>query len=229
MLKSSLVFDEFSSIFVNGIDSHIAVARDYRSATTLGLQDLSQLKKDYGHDQAEVIINIVGNVISGQVSGDTAKQLTERFGKIMQDRTSISITSEDTSTSKSKQLDYAIPVSKISTLSSGAFVGMVADDPDNKINLKVFHNEIQNDHEAIKQEEDRYKPIPVFKNVSTTELKGRYSKVKEDINQLFWVELSIIKKRNEAKVGGTSATCQSNDSLDKTAKEVKVNQQSVSM
>jgi len=201
MLKSSLVFDEFSSIFVNGIDSHIAVARGYRAATTLSLQDLSQLKKDYGHDQAEVIMNIVGNVISGQVSGDTAKQLSERFGKIMQDRTSISITSEDTSTSKSKQLDYAIPVSKIATLSSGAFVGMVADDPDNKINLKIFHNEIQNDHEAIKREEDNYKPIPVIKNISATEIQETYSRIKEDINNLFFVELAMIKARNEAEAG----------------------------
>lgn len=96
-------------------------------------------------------MNIVGNVISGQVTGDTAKQLSERFGKIMQDRHSVSINSEDTSTSRSTQLDYAIPASKIASLSSGHFVGMVADDPNNKIDLKVFHNEIQNDHEALEK------------------------------------------------------------------------------
>jgi hypothetical protein len=230
MLKSSLVFDEFSSIFVNGIDSHIAVARGYRSATTLGLQDLSQLKKDYGHDQADVIMNIVGNVISGQVSGDTAKQLSERFGKIMQDRTSISITSEDTSTSKSKQLDYAIPVSKIATLSSGAFVGMVADNPDNKINLKVFHNEIQNDHEAIRLEEDNYKSIPVIKNVSATEIQETYARIKEDIYNLFFIELSTIKARNEIEDAGAenSAAHQVNEISNRVV-DNEDNQQSVSM
>lgn len=230
MLKSSIVFDEFSSIFVNGIDSHIAVARGYRAATTLGLQDLSQLKKDYGHDQAEVIMNIVGNVVSGQVSGETAKQYSERFGKIMQDRTSVSITSEDTSTSKSKQLDYAIPVSKIATLSSGEFVGMVADDPDNKINLKVFHNEIQNDHETIKQEEDNYRPIPVIKNVSATEIQETYTRIKDDINNLFFVELAIIKARNEAaaEIGGASAVHQANEILNEVVED-KSNHQSLSM
>jgi len=93
----------------------------------------SQLRKDYGKEQADVIMNIVGNIISGQVTGDTAKQLSERFGKIMQDRTSYSINSSDTSISKSKQFDSSIPASKISALSSGEFVGMVADNPDQKI------------------------------------------------------------------------------------------------
>ncbi|RKR80060.1 type IV secretory system conjugative DNA transfer VirD4/TraG family protein [Mucilaginibacter gracilis] len=230
MLKSSLVFDEFSSIFVNGIDTHIAVARGYLSATTLGLQDLSQLKKDYGRDQADVIMNIVGNVISGQVTGDTAKQYSERLGKIMQDRTSINISSEDTSVNKSKQLDYAVPASKIATLSSGQFVGMVADDPDNKIALKIFHNEIQNDHVALKKEEDNYKPIPVVKQVSAEEIQETYAKVKEDINNLLFTELAMIKARNEAEaeMGGASAVNQAKEILNQKIEE-KGNQQSVSM
>ncbi|MGF7081982.1 conjugal transfer protein MobC [Mucilaginibacter sp. UYCu711] len=229
-LKSSLIFDEFPTIFFNNIDSVIATARSNKVATTLAVQDLSQLKKDYGHDQAEVIMNIVGNVISGQVSGDTAKQLSERFGKIMQDRTSISITSEDTSTSKSKQLDYAIPVSKIAALSSGEFVGMVADDPNNKINLKVFHSEIQNDHEVIKREEDNYRPIPVIKNVSATEIQETYARIKDEINNLFFVELEMIKARNEAEaeLGAASAVRQANEILNEVAED-KGNHRSVSM
>jgi hypothetical protein len=92
----------------------------------------------YGKEQAEVIMNITGNIISGQVTGTTAKTLSERFGKIMQDRESFSINSNDTSVSKSKQLEMAIPVSSIASLSSGEFVGMVADDPTEKIALKAF-------------------------------------------------------------------------------------------
>jgi len=232
MLKSSLVFDEFSSIFVNGIDTHIAVARGYRSATTLGLQDLSQLKKDYGRDQADVIMNIVGNVISGQVTGDTAKQYSERLGKIMQDRTSINISSEDTSVNKSKQLDYAVPASKIATLSSGQFVGMVADDPDNKIDLKIFHNEIQNDHAALKKEEDNYKPIPVVKQVSSEEIQETYARVKEDINNLLFTELAMIKARNEAEAdtGGALAMRKVNEGLNLTKVDNNKNiERSISM
>ncbi len=141
-LKSSLVFDEFPTIFFNGIDNLIATARSNKVATCLGMQDFSQLKKDYGGDQASVIMNIVGNIISGQVMGETAKLLSERFGKISQLKESVSVNRNDTSISKSSQMDFAIPQSKISSLSSGEFVGMVADDPDQKIKLKVFHCEI---------------------------------------------------------------------------------------
>ncbi|HSZ33433.1 MAG TPA: conjugal transfer protein MobC, partial [Puia sp.] len=83
-LKSSLIFDEFPTIFFNGIDGLIATARSNKVATCLGMQDFSQLKKDYGGDQASVIMNIVGNIICGQVMGETAKLLSERFGKISQ-------------------------------------------------------------------------------------------------------------------------------------------------
>ena len=70
----------------------------------------------------------------------------------MQDRESLSINSTDTSISRSKQLESAVPLSKISALSSGEFVGMVADDPDCKIDLKTFHCEILNDQDALKKE-----------------------------------------------------------------------------
>lgn len=134
-------------------------------ATCLGIQDFSQLRKDYRRDQADVIMNIIGNITSGQVTGDTAKQLSERFGRIMQDRESLSINSGDTSISRSKQLESAIPPSKISALSSGEFVGMVADDPDCKIELKAFHGEILNDHDSLKKEQDAYMDIPAIRKL----------------------------------------------------------------
>jgi len=77
------------------------------------------LKKDYGKEQADVIVSITGNIISGQVMGETSKLLSERFGKIMQDRQSVSVNRSDTSINHSKQLDSAIPASKIAALSSG--------------------------------------------------------------------------------------------------------------
>lgn len=118
MQKSSLIFDEFPTIYLNNMDSLIATARSNKVATTLGVQAISHLRKDYGKEQADVIMNITGNVISGQVTEDTAKQLSERFGRIMQDRSSYSINSADTSISRSKQLEAAIPPSKIAALSS---------------------------------------------------------------------------------------------------------------
>lgn len=189
-LKSSLVFDEFPTIYLNNMDSLIATARSNKVATCLGIQDFSQLRKDYGREQAEVIMNIVGNIISGQVTGDTAKQLSERFGKIMQDRESLSINSQDTSISRSKQLEAAIPPSKIAALSSGEFVGMVADNPDQKIELKTFHGGIVNDHLALKKETDAYQPIPVIRNMNQAVVQKNYEQVKNDIQEIIEAELT---------------------------------------
>lgn len=182
--KCSLVFDEFPTIYFNGIDNLIATARSNKVAVTLAVQDYSQLKKDYGREQAEVIMNIVGNIICGQVTGDTAKQLSERFGKINQIKESFSINAMDTSVSKSTQLDYAIPASKIAGLSSGEFVGMVADDPTNKIDLKTFHCQIQNDHETIQQEELAYHEIPAVRTINQSEIIMTYQRIREDIRDL---------------------------------------------
>lgn len=189
-MKSSLIFDEFPTVYFNNIDSLIATARSNKVATTVAVQDYSQLKKDYGRDQAEVIMNIVGNVISGQVVGETAKFLSERFGKIVQQRESISINRTDTSISRSTQLDAAIPPSKIASLSSGEFVGMVADDPDQKITLKVFHAEILNDHAALKEEEAAYRPIPDVRTISQEAIQENYLTIKEDIQYIIRDRLS---------------------------------------
>lgn len=191
-LKSSLIFDEFPTIFLNNVDSLIATARSNKVSTCLGIQDFSQLRKDYGREQAEVILNITGNIISGQVNGDTAKQLSERFGKIMQDRESLSINSSDTSVSRSKQLEYAVPVSKISSLSSGEFVGIVSDSPDCKIQLKTFHSAILNDHEALKKEQESYQQINPVRTISSSMVERNYMQIKDDISEIVNSEMERL-------------------------------------
>jgi hypothetical protein len=191
MLKNVLVFDEFPTIYLGSgtISNHIAVARGYKSATVLACQDMSQLRKDYGKDEADIIFNIVGNVISGQVSGDTAKQLSERIGRIMQDRTSLSINSGDTSISKSKQLEAAVPPSRIASLSSGEFVGLVADDPDCPIQLKAFHNQVLTDISAVQAEEKSYKQIESIREDNKEVIQQTFDQIKKDIEDLKHSEL----------------------------------------
>ncbi|CAM3084866.1 Type IV secretory system Conjugative DNA transfer [Flavobacterium frigoris] len=190
--KSSLIFDEFPTIYLNNMDSLIATARSNKVATCLGIQDFSQLRKEYGREQADVIMNITGNIVSGQVTGDTAKQLSERFGKIMQDRESLSINSGDTSISRSKQLESAVPPSNISSLSSGEFVGMVADDPDCKIELKTFHCEILNDHQALKKEQDNYKEIPIIRKLDNAMVQRNYLQIKQDVQDIIHSEMERL-------------------------------------
>ncbi|WP_439695875.1 conjugal transfer protein MobC [Mucilaginibacter sp. AW1-7] len=203
-LKSSLIFDEFPTLTADLIPT-ISTGRSNLISVAIGIQDFSQLKKDYGVDHADVITGIVGNVICGQVTGDTAKKMSENFGKIMQNRESLSINSSDTSISKSTQLDYAIPASKIAALSSGEFVGIVADNPDCKIELKMFHAELQNDHAAIKREEENYEPLPLIAKVTEQDIHEKYKSIKRDIERLLTTELKKLDVSEPEAVDETQA------------------------
>lgn len=197
--KCSLVFDEFPTIFFNHMDGLIATARSNQVATTLAMQDFSQLRKDYGKEQADVITNICGNIISGQVTGDTAKTISERFGKIVQQKDSISINRTDTSTSKSWQLEYALPASKIASLSSGEFVGMVADDPHEKIKLKMFHSEFVQDTGAINKQMKYFKPIPKVYDISQQDVLDNYFQIKLDIKNMLENEVNRLVEQITAQ------------------------------
>jgi molybdopterin converting factor small subunit len=59
----------------------------------------SQLKRDYGDKEAAVVMNAVGNTFSGQVVGELAKNLSERFGKVLQKQQSMTINRQNKSTS----------------------------------------------------------------------------------------------------------------------------------
>jgi hypothetical protein len=170
----------------------ISSGRSNNIITVIALQDYSQLKLKYSKEEAEVIFNITGNVISGQVSGETAKLLSERFAKTFQERESISINSSDTSISRSKQLEVAIPASTISSLSSGEFVGLVADTPDEIIELKTFHSMIVNDDAAIKREKRNYLPLPVVRKGAQKEINAVHQIIKQDVQDIVEVVLEEV-------------------------------------
>ena len=191
-LKSCVIIDELPTIFFKGLDNLIATARSNKVAVVLGFQDFSQLKRDYGDKEAAVIMSTVGNVFSGQVVGETAKTLSERFGKILQKRESVSINRSDTSTSISTQLDSLIPASKISTLSQGMFVGAVTDNFGETIDQKIFHAQIVVDNEAVQKETAAYQPIPEISSfldedgndTMEQQIQANYRQIKQDIVEL---------------------------------------------
>jgi len=159
-LKSSVIIDELPTIYFRGLDNLIATARSNKVAVCLGFQDYSQLNRDYGDKEAKVIQNTVGNIFSGQVVGETAKNLSDRFGKVLQLRQSMTINRQDKSTSLSTQMDSLIPASKISNLTQGVFVGAVSDNFEERIEQKIFHAEIVVDNARVAAETKAYKMIP---------------------------------------------------------------------
>jgi len=197
-LKSSVIIDELPTIYFRGLDNLIATARSNKVAVCLGFQDYSQLTRDYGDKESKVIQNTVGNIFSGQVVGETAKNLSERFGKVLQKRQSMTINRSDKSTSISTQLDSLIPASKISTLTQGMFVGAVSDNFDERIEQKIFHSEIVVDTEKVTAEERQYQKIPdirsfIGKDTMKRDIEDNYRQIKLDIVNIIDLELERIK------------------------------------
>lgn len=200
-LKSSVIIDELPTIYFRGLDNLIATARSNKVAVCLGFQDYSQLIRDYGDKEAKVIQNTVGNIFSGQVVGETAKNLSERFGKVLQKRQSLTINRNDKSTSISTQLDSLIPASKISTLTQGMFVGAISDNFDERIEQKIFHAEIVVDNEKVAAETKAYQKIPQILSFTDDtdrdnmkqEIEANYRQVKLDISSVVENELKRIE------------------------------------
>ncbi len=200
-LKSSVIIDELPTIYFRGLDNLIATARSNKVAVCLGFQDYSQLIRDYGDKEAKVIQNTVGNIFSGQVVGETAKNLSERFGKVLQKRQSMTINRNDKSTSISTQLDSLIPASKISTLTQGMFVGAISDNFDERIEQKIFHAEIVVDNEKVAEETKAYKKIPQILSFvdengidnMKQEIEANYKQIKLDVIQIVETEMERIK------------------------------------
>ena len=199
-LKSSVIIDELPTIYFKGLDNLIATARSNKVAVCLGFQDFSQLVRDYGDKEAKVVINTVGNIFSGQVVGETAKTLSERFGKVLQKRQSISINRQDVSTSINTQMDSLIPPSKISGLTQGMFVGSVSDNFTERIEQKIFHAEIVVDTDKVKREESHYQPIPIINDFLDADgndcmkqaIQNNYNQIKEDVKLIVKDELERI-------------------------------------
>lgn len=192
----SLVIDELPTIYFRGLDNLIATARSNKVSVCLGYQDFSQLIRDYGEKEAKAIINTIGNLFSGQVTGETADQLEKRFGKNMQQRKSQSYNTSGVSTSISEQNDTMIPASKISTLTQGNFVGSVADNFGEEISEKIFNAKILIDNDAVKEEEQRFQPLPTFYNFDSPE---EVSELKQ-FALTFLKNYKVIVRKNEESI-----------------------------
>ena len=206
-LKSAVIIDELPTIYFRGLDNLIATARSNKVAVCLGFQDFSQLTRDYGDKESKVIQNTVGNIFSGQVVGDTAETLSKRFGKILQQRKSVSFAQGSTTLSTNTQMDSLIPPSKIGNLSQGMFVGAVADNFDEKIEQKIFHVQIVVDNEQVKRETAAYVPIPEISSFMGEDgqdhmkeiIQANYERIRADVERIVKTEMKRIEDDPELR------------------------------
>ncbi len=190
---SSIILDELPTMYFMGLDNLIATARSNKISTTIGMQDLEQLKRDYGDKVAATIFNIVGNIFSGAVRSETASKLQEIFGKKKQKLKNLTVDS-GTSYSINQSLEYAIPVSIISQLSQGEFVGVVSDNFGENIDRKIFRGKIK-----VNKRTDQIKdeiPKVLGDDVKDVEqlLQGNYNRIVDEVDNLVASELARIER-----------------------------------
>ena len=188
-MKCAIVYDEFATVRARSVQTIIQVGRSNDITPIIVIQDFSQLKQTYTRDEAEALFNMAGTIICGQVNGETARLVADRFPRIRQPRTSLSTNSQDISISESTQLDPSIPASTISNLSSGEFVGIVADDPSSPIELKAFHARIVKDPDAANHNRP-LSPLPEVRAVDGATITANFQQISTDIHQI----LAELKK-----------------------------------
>src|SRR5690606_23229233 len=89
-------------------------------------------------------------------------------------------------------LDMGIPSSTISGLSTGKFVGSVADNRDGKIELKNFQTDIQNDNKALAKEQRASLPIPKVSTLNQGGVEHNYQQIRQEVQELANSEMNRL-------------------------------------
>lgn len=192
----ALVLDEFATVRAASVLQTVSVGRDNNIIPLLVVQDFNQLRILYSRAEADAIVNMMGNLICGQVGGETARWVSERFPAVVEHKTTVSVNSMDTSVSKSEQSKPAITPATIGTLSSGEFVGILADDPDKEMTLKTFQAKIIK--EPGKSEARR---LPVVRTPGPDEVEENFRRVKREMAELVDGEMERIMGDPVLKAG----------------------------
>jgi hypothetical protein len=192
-IKCSFFIDELPSMYLLGLDDFIATVRSYKIATWLGIQDIEQLTKSYGQEAANVIINTCGTIFSGSVNAKTAETFSKMFGKTNQNNVNTSLNKADINLNYGTNMQDLVPASKIMTLSQGDFIGKVADNFEQPIDLKLFKAFINVESEEMKKETNE---LPLKFDGTDEELEqavsANYLKIKEDIKKIIDYESSKL-------------------------------------
>jgi hypothetical protein len=183
-IPCSLIIDELPTVYFMGLDNLIATGRSNRISTTVGIQDLEQLKRDYGEEVAKAIFNTIGNIFSGSVRSETAHTLQETFGKVKNVLESSSLSDDSTSFSFNVQMDYVIPESKIAQLSQGEFVGIMVDDFNQEIKRKVFRGKIAVGDRSDKIDQEIPKKSEIDQKDFVTLLEGNFHRILKEIDSI---------------------------------------------
>ena len=175
-LPCAVVIDELPTISVQGLDGLMATARSNKVAVVLGIQDLTQVKADYGDKVADKILALPANVFVGSSSVTTAEKYSKEFGKEFRRQESQTRSIDSESVSISYHEEEVMPIRKITSLPQGTFIGKVALDSGSPIGQPFFCGAIQIDMQEYARKEAQAEEIP---NLSDFEISDLWEQVSE--------------------------------------------------
>ncbi|QCR25282.1 type IV secretory system conjugative DNA transfer family protein [Pontibacter sp. SGAir0037] len=192
-LPCGLIVDESPTLYIHRVENLIATARSNKIAVLLGLQELPQLRQQYGRETADTICSVAANVLSGSARNkETLDWLEKLFGRVRQLKEGLSVDRNRTSVNMNEEMGPLIPASKIANLQTGELVGQVASDSEaysGKYVASTYHCKINLDLDNIQQEEKQYLDLPKFYNFGTPDqkdqiLRANYNKIRNEVKTL---------------------------------------------
>ena len=169
-LPCAVVIDELPTISVQGLDGLMATARSNKVAVVLGIQDLTQVKADYGDKVADKILALPANVFVGASSVSTAEKYSKEFGKEFRRQESQTRSIDTESVNISYHEEEVMPIRKITSLPQGTFIGKVAVENDSPVGQPFFCGAIQIDMEEYRRKEREAREIPDLSDFETGDL-----------------------------------------------------------
>lgn len=174
-LPCAVIIDELPTISVQGLDGLMATARSNKVAVVLGIQDLTQVKADYGDKVADKILALPANVFVGACSVSTAEKYSKEFGKEFRRQESQTRSVDSESVNISFHEEEVMPIRKITSLPQGSFIGKVAVDNDSPVRQPFFCGAIQINLEEYARKEKEAREIP---DLSDFELDGLWEQIR---------------------------------------------------
>jgi hypothetical protein len=182
------VLDEFATVRATSVLTTIATGRSNDIVPILAVQDLTQLMQQYSHDEAHQVMNTAGNLLCGQVAGETAQLVSKRFHANVFLKTTVSVNSSDTSVSQTEQSEMAVTPATLAQLSSGEFIGVIADDPDVRVEQKGFHASF-----TKRQADDAGQvSLPLVATVTKETLRENFARISGEVEEIVRSEMKRI-------------------------------------
>lgn len=137
-IPCDIIHDEIPTMNPKGFDNIVATGRDRFLCALAAAQDPAQIIRDWGKNDADAFLNIIGNKFFGQMTGDYVNSISGLFGSEKRMEQSETTGGQNDTINTSYRNEERLPKDRIATLSQGSFAGIITDDKSHPQKNKLF-------------------------------------------------------------------------------------------